>query len=106
MSDQPETARTNEPEHAHEHKLPNEGVYFAVFILLALLTLAELLATYLPVVKVPLLLGLAVAKATLVVQFYMHLRYDKRIMAFSFLLPVIIGVLITIFIQPLVNSYR
>ena len=52
------------------------------------------------------LLGLAAAKATLVVQFYMHLRYDKRIMTWAFLIPVIVGTAAALILQLLVNSYR
>ena len=90
----------------HKHELPGEGTYFAVFLLLAILTLAELVTTYLPVVKVPLLLGLGAAKAWLVVQFYMHLRYDNRLLTYSFLIPVGLGILMAIFLQPLINSWR
>ncbi|HVO41724.1 MAG TPA: cytochrome C oxidase subunit IV family protein [Aggregatilineales bacterium] len=82
----------------------SEGTYFAVYLLLAVLTLAELASTYLPIFKVPLLLGLAVTKAWLVVQFYMHLRYDNKLFTWIIFTPFIAGVLITLFIQPLVSS--
>jgi cytochrome c oxidase subunit 4 len=90
----------------HEHKLPGEGLYFTIFIVLALLTLTELLVTYLPLVKVPLLLALAVTKAWLVVQFYMHLRYDSKIFSWALFVPVGIALVITIFLQPLVTQVR
>jgi cytochrome c oxidase subunit 4 len=83
----------------------SEGTYFAIFVLLAVLTLIELVATYLPIVKVPLLLGLACGKAWLVVQFYMHLRYDSRILTWTFIVPVIIGVIATLLLQPLITTY-
>ncbi len=104
MSDKPTTPET----HAEEtHAAPGEGTYFAVFLLLAGLTLVELLVTYLQPIKVPLLLGLAVGKAWLVVQFYMHLRYDRRILTWSFLIPVIAGVIVTLFLPWLVSPvYR
>ena len=104
MSDKPTIPET----HAEEtHAAPGEGLYFAVFLLLAGLTLVELLVTYLQPIKVPLLLGLAVSKAWLVVQFYMHLRYDRRILTWSFLIPVIAGVIITLFLPWLVTPvYR
>ncbi len=88
----------------HEREHPGEGVYFAVFLLLAALTVTELLATYLPIVQVPLLLGLALAKAWLVVQFYMHLRYDKPVLGWTFIIPVIVGIIATIVLQPLVTA--
>lgn len=86
-----------------KRRLPNEGTYFSIFILLAVLTLTELMVTYIPGIKVPLLLGLATTKAWLVVQFYMHLRYDSRIFSWAFVIPIAIGVLITIFLQPLLH---
>ncbi|MCC7449047.1 MAG: cytochrome C oxidase subunit IV family protein [Anaerolineae bacterium] len=104
MSDKPTTPKT----HAEAaHAAPGEGTYFAVFLLLAILTVIELLVTYLQPIKVPLLLGLAVGKAWLVVQFYMHLRYDRRILTWSFLIPVIAGVIVTLFLPWLVTPvYR
>jgi len=89
--------------HPQERHLPGEGTYFTVFLALAALTVTELLVTYLPFVKVPLLLALALTKAWLVVQFYMHLRYDNRLFSFVLLLPVTMAVLITIFLQFLVK---
>src|SRR2546430_489415 len=91
-------------ETSREKQYPGEGLYFAIFILLAALTVGELIATYLPIVQLPLLLGLATAKAWLVVQFYMHLRYDKKILSWTFLIPVIVGLVATMVIQPLVGS--
>jgi cytochrome c oxidase subunit 4 len=87
-----------------QHQAPGEGTYFSVFVLLAALTVAELLVTTLPILKIPLLLGLATAKAWLVIQFYMHLRYENRLLTWVFLIPVVAGVLATLFIQPLVNG--
>jgi len=86
--------------------MPSEGTYFAIFLALAILTLTELAVTYIPIVKIPLLLGLAMTKAWLVIQFYMHLRYDSRIFTWAFLIPVAIATIITIFIQPLANFVR
>ncbi len=86
------------------HQKPGEGAYFAIFIVLAALTVTELLATYLPTfAKVPLLLGLAASKAWLVVQFYMHLRYDSKILTWAFLIPVLIGLIATLALQPLIG---
>src|SRR5579862_7702577 len=89
---------------APAHKTASEGTYFAIFLLLALLTLAELTSTYIPVFKVPLLLGLMVTKAWFVVSFYMHLRYDTKLFSWIILTPTIAGLLITIFLQPLVTA--
>jgi cytochrome c oxidase subunit IV len=94
------------PENHSEHQLPGEGTYFAIFIALAVLTLIELLVTYIPILKVPLLIGLALTKAWLVIQFYMHLRYDNKLFTWALLLPAAIGLIVTIFIQPLATLVR
>ena len=94
------------PHEAEEHKHPNEGVYFVVFLVLAVLTLTELMVTYIPIVKVPLLLALAITKAWLVVAFYMHLRYDNRLFSYAMLIPVIVGTILTLVLQPLATIVR
>jgi len=85
--------------HAHEH--PGEGTYFTVFIVLGLMTMLELMVTYIPIFKVPLLLALAATKAWLVVQFYMHLRYDSKIFTWVLLLPFGMALIVAIAIQGL-----
>jgi len=86
------------------HQRANEGTYFAIFLALAVLTLTELASTYIPFFKVPLLLGLATTKAWLVVQFYMHLRYDNKLFSWIILTPIIAGVVVTLLLQPLVTA--
>lgn len=81
----------NSKGHHREH--PNEGVYFSVFIVLAVLTIAEVLVTYVPGLNTFLLLILMSLKAWFVVQFFMHLRYDSKIFSWTFLIPIIIGAL-------------
>lgn len=66
-------------------------VYTAVFATLGLLTVIEVLIAEIisaEVIKIPLLLGIAVAKAGLVVIFYMHLNTDSRIFALTLAVPV------------------
>jgi cytochrome c oxidase subunit IV len=65
---------------AHETKRP----YLQVFVALAVLTAVEVGLASLSIdktVRVLILLGLSAAKAALVALFYMHLRYDHRILA-------------------------
>jgi caa(3)-type oxidase subunit IV len=97
----PETTTNHDGHDAKPH--PTEGLYFSIFVVLAVLTLFELIVVYLPGVRVPLLLGIATAKAVLVVQYYMHLRYEARILRYVFLFPVISGALVTVLLQPLIQ---
>ncbi len=91
------------PKALHEEAHPREGTYVTVFLALAVLTATELTVLYLPGLRYPLLIGLAFAKAWLVIQYYMHLRYDSRLFRWVFLIPVGAGVLMTLFLQVLVK---
>ncbi len=68
-----------------QHTKPN---YIAVFIALVILTAAEVTVTYLPVPRLPILIPLSITKAVLVVLFYMHLKYDRRLFSGLFLIGV------------------
>ena len=72
----------------HAHKRPN---YILIWIYLAVLTAAELgLAFELPIsrnLKLGLLLFLAVWKALLVGLYFMHLKFEKRILAMVAVTP-------------------
>jgi cytochrome c oxidase subunit IV len=81
-----------------EHK---KRPYLWVFLWLGVLTAIEVGVTYTGLPKlfqIILLAGFAVAKAALVALFYMHLRYDFRILAliggFPFFLAVIMALII------------
>jgi cytochrome c oxidase subunit 4 len=81
-----------------EHK---KRPYLWVFLWLGILTAIEVGITYTGLPKLSqiiLLAGLAAAKATLVALYYMHLRYDFRILAliggFPFFLAVIMALII------------
>jgi cytochrome c oxidase subunit IV len=66
--------------------------YLAVFIALAVLTLLELGVTYLDLPRIPLLVPLALIKASLVAMFYMHLKYDRKIFSLLFVFGLIFGI--------------
>ena len=66
--------------------------YFLVFIGLVILTAIEVGVTYLPVPRVPILIPLALAKASLVALFYMHLKSDKRQFAIIFAMGLFVGI--------------
>jgi len=89
-------------DHSPEAHESHDGIYILAFVMLAALTLIELVVTYIPVVKVILLLILASGKAALVAGYYMNLRYEKRIMPFIFVGPIIVGALAILAIQGLV----
>ncbi|OGO33284.1 MAG: hypothetical protein A2Z03_08570 [Chloroflexi bacterium RBG_16_56_8] len=70
------------------HRQPN---YVGVFVALTVLTAIEVGVTYIPVPRIPVLVPLAIAKAALVVLFYMHLKFDRRVFTLIFLIGVLMG---------------
>ncbi|PJF30543.1 MAG: hypothetical protein CUN52_03940 [Phototrophicales bacterium] len=75
-------------------------LYTTVFMILGILTVTEVLLAELIEgdIKIPLLLGIAVAKGALVVMFYMHLKTDSRAFALAFLVPLGLAILCTLFL--------
>lgn len=64
------------------------STYTRIGLVLAVLTLIEFLILYVPQVKpvaVLLLVALSIAKFTLVVQFFMHLRFERRLLGGVFI---------------------
>jgi cytochrome c oxidase subunit IV len=81
---------------AATHAHPN---YMAIFWWLAVLTVLELVVIFtgLPkVVVVILLCALALAKASLVAMYFMHLRFETRTLGFVALTPLTIGTLLVL----------
>lgn len=79
----------------HEGRRP----YLKVFVALAVLTAIEVGVAGLAIdrtVRIILLLGLAAAKASLVALFYMHLRYDHRILAIVGGFPLLLVIIMLI----------
>ena len=73
--------------------------YIAIFVVLFILTAIEISSAYIPnsffphEYVIPVLLILAVAKAALVAAYYMHLRYDPRLLTLIFVGPFFLAIL-------------
>jgi cytochrome c oxidase subunit 4 len=83
-----ETARHEPPGHA------STGTYLAVAAVLTIVTLVEVGVFYVPAfqpILVPLLLLLSAAKFSLVVMFYMHLKFDHPLFTLIFSLPLLLA---------------
>jgi cytochrome c oxidase subunit IV len=83
-----------EEEHAH----PTWSTYWKVALILTLITVGEVWAYYIPSFVagrgfIPTLLVLSGLKFTIVVMFYMHLKYDARIFRVLFTGPLLIAAL-------------
>ena len=77
----------------HEHRPhPTPRQYWFIAFVLAVITAAEVAVTYvdaLDSVVAPLLLVMAAAKFGLVVAWFMHLRFDKRLYRNLFLIGLV-----------------
>ncbi|HEV8676504.1 MAG TPA: cytochrome C oxidase subunit IV family protein [Methylomirabilota bacterium] len=83
---------------AHAHKTPN---YMAIFFWLAVLTVMEIGAYFLPPPgKWVILVALALSKAALVAMYFMHLRFETRTLAYIALTPLAIGTLLILVLLP------
>jgi len=85
------------------------GLYTLVFVVLAVVTLIEVVLAESPLpngVAYPLLMALSIGKAVLVVLYYMHLMQDSRIFAWAFGIPLGMAsviVFFVMFLQPNAN---
>jgi caa(3)-type oxidase subunit IV len=77
------------------------GIYTVVFGFLAAATVLEVLIGGLPdgILLIPILLGIAVVKAALVVAYYMHLRVDPRIFSYVLLVPLVLVLLAILYLM-------
>jgi len=91
---------------AHEHA--SVRTYIRVAVILTLVTALEVGVIYIreltPII-VPLLLVMAAAKFSLVVMFFMHLRYDGRALTTLFLGPLVIATLLAIALMTLTGAF-
>ena len=85
---------TQTHEHA-EHAHPNNRTYILVAAILGLITAVEVGVFYMDALKpvlVPILLVLSAAKFTMVVGFFMHLKFDSKLYRALFVGPLVVAV--------------
>ena len=73
--------------------------YMRVFAFLVLLTVVEVAVAFVlsaSAAKVPLLIALAIAKAALVAMYYMHLRFEGRVLRAIAVFPFILSILVAL----------
>ena len=88
-----------EQAHGTEQAHASTGTYLRVAAILVMITIIEVGVFYVPAfqsVLVPLLLVLSAVKFTLVVMFYMHLKFDNRFFTFLFGGPLLLAVAVIV----------
>lgn len=84
----------------HEHVAGSKRVFIFVWGWLLALTAVEVVLAYqhLPVkVMLGLLMTLSVIKASLIISYFMHLRYEKRSLTLT-LMPALVFVIVMLFL--------
>ena len=83
-----------------DHKEPN---YIAIWGWLLLLTITEVGTTFLPIPRLTmaiLLVGQACTKALLVAMYFMHLKFEKRMLGAIAFTPLILCVFLSVMLLP------
>jgi cytochrome c oxidase subunit 4 len=85
-------AHGHEADHGEEHSTP--AMYVRVALILAVITLIEVIIWYLPSTRfllVPALIILSLAKFLAVVGYFMHLKFDSPVFRFMFFAGLILS---------------
>lgn len=98
--------------HAVEHPHPGPATYILIAVVLTAITIAEVgaiwptlpFAAILGGLVVPFLLVLSAAKFSLVVMFYMHLKFDSRVFTGFFVAGLLIAISVIIALLALLQA--
>jgi cytochrome c oxidase subunit IV len=97
--------RIPEPEHGHTEPAPHHKVnYVAVFILLVVLTVVTVAVAFLHIEKewqkVLLALAIASVKAAAVVLYFMHMKFEGKLIYLILIVPVTFCVVLVVSLLP------
>ena len=86
------TDEVEAPEHEHEH--PSDWKYIQIAIILGVLTAAEVATYYVDLgsAMIPILIVIMIVKFTLVVMWFMHLRFDSPMFTRTFVAGLVLAV--------------
>ena len=97
----------HEPEepHGHSERMPHHKVnYLAIFILLVVLTVVTVAVAFVHIeselTKVLVALSIASIKAAFVALFFMHLKFEGKLIYLILLVPVFLSVVLVISLIP------
>lgn len=87
--------------HGHEHHddHPPLSLWVNIAIFLAIVTAVEVAIYYIPAVEgilVPLLVALSAVKFAFVIWYFMHLKYDNKILAGTFIAALTVSLIVFI----------
>jgi len=91
------TPATDHDEHAVAHDHPSELEYVKVALVLAAITAAEVAVVYIDSLEgllVPILVVMSVLKFSLVVLWFMHLRFDNKLFRRLFVTGIVLALFV------------
>lgn len=86
----------------------SRATYWTIALILGIVTVLEVAIFYVPVlhnVIVPVLLTLSAVKFTLVVMFFMHLKYDRPILTVLFAGGLVVAMVIIVALMALFGQF-
>jgi cytochrome c oxidase subunit 4 len=89
------TVETESHDHEHgEHDHPSDARYIKIALILGAITAVEVAASYIDIGKlfVPLLVVCMVAKFAIVAGYFMHLKFDNRLLTRVFVAGVLLAI--------------
>ena len=92
-----------------EHNHPTASKYFTIAIILSIITAIEVGIFYLDFLSytiIPILAVLSIGKFTLVIMYYMHLKFDSKLFSALFLTGLILASSVTISLMVLLNWFQ
>lgn len=92
----------------HSGSHPGNRTYVLVALVLAVITGVEVMVFYLEALRpviVPILLVLSTSKFILVASFFMHLKYDSRVLRWLFAGPLLMAIVIIVAIMALYGVF-
>ena len=92
-----------------EHAHPSNRTYVVVAAILGVITAVEVAVFYIDALKpvlVPILLTLSAAKFTMVVGFFMHLKFDSRLYRALFVGPLVVAIAVMMAMFLLYGVFR
>jgi cytochrome c oxidase subunit 4 len=95
-------------EEHRDHEQATVGTYVRVALVLTVVTALEVGVIYvrrLAPIVIPLLLAMSAAKFALVALFFMHLRYDSRVLTFLFVGPLLLASGLAVALMTLTGAF-
>src|SRR6476661_10827710 len=105
MTDVPAHNRIPEPVHGHTEPVPHHAVnYVAIFFTLVVLTIVTVAVAFIGLKqewqKVLLALAIASAKASFVVLYFMHLKFEGKLIYLILIVPVTFCIILVVALLP------